>query len=631
MAQRPIGSKDFRDLEANAKALDEAVNGGGATFKDRLGRSRLTFAGVMSKATGLAGNLETLSAQVSTARDQAQTAASNAVAVVTGGTASLEPEAGKIPIAGGDSRFPSSWVGHKSGSVKDRFDREDATVFDVRNYGFTGTNPDADTAAVKACVADAFSKTITPTVGSNKLLKAGIRFPAGEFSLRREALLPQTQTTRAVGLHFYCEAGIARIHFADTGGYLLYNNNAGLFVTFERMSFSSSSPDLSFCYSTANGGAQDYYFYRCDWQGTWKTLFDLEGVNNNSEWGWDKCSITCTVDKMLWTKDSDQFLNFWFNQCKLWLYGNSRCVYAEKGGHFKFTDCDWSGIQPTEERFLFTLLGTTHARGVCNFQIKGGRFEMKSALARVMYCEWEQGIIDINADFGSQASPTAVGVNVEHFRFVKPNNATLSVFFRACTLMGYHTFTHGTNSWAGLATVRYENCEVAGRTNLTGLIRKTASANPAGGWVVTVDDAAILNLTATEKPVGSVLYQPLLSPAGRNRRSISLNSRTTGQNLINGAALSIIFPEESETVLVGARFYCPPGTFTSSRIPVWELRDGAGALIYSLTGRMSDGYNVTADFVHYLTAANSTVTWTDAGAEKANAANVRFICELYYL
>lgn len=42
--------------------------------------------------------------------DRAQQASNSAVAVVTGGTASINPEAGKIPIAGPDATIQSAWV-----------------------------------------------------------------------------------------------------------------------------------------------------------------------------------------------------------------------------------------------------------------------------------------------------------------------------------------------------------------------------------------------------------------------------------------------------------------------------------------------------------------------------------------
>lgn len=47
----PIGSNDPRDLSDNAENMDRAINSNDPTFRDRLGRQRLTFAG-MAEAAG---------------------------------------------------------------------------------------------------------------------------------------------------------------------------------------------------------------------------------------------------------------------------------------------------------------------------------------------------------------------------------------------------------------------------------------------------------------------------------------------------------------------------------------------------------------------------------------------------
>src|SRR5690554_1633824 len=47
----PLGSSDPRDLYDNAENLDAAVNSDGATFTDRLGKSRLTVQGMVDAAT----------------------------------------------------------------------------------------------------------------------------------------------------------------------------------------------------------------------------------------------------------------------------------------------------------------------------------------------------------------------------------------------------------------------------------------------------------------------------------------------------------------------------------------------------------------------------------------------------
>lgn len=59
-------------------------------------------------ASALAAAADAIDA--SEARNAAEIAAANAVAVVSGGTASINPEAGKIPLAGADGRIDPAWV-----------------------------------------------------------------------------------------------------------------------------------------------------------------------------------------------------------------------------------------------------------------------------------------------------------------------------------------------------------------------------------------------------------------------------------------------------------------------------------------------------------------------------------------
>lgn len=51
----PIGSSDPRDLYDNAENLDEAANSSADTYQDRLGKSRLTWSGIVKAGTGDAG------------------------------------------------------------------------------------------------------------------------------------------------------------------------------------------------------------------------------------------------------------------------------------------------------------------------------------------------------------------------------------------------------------------------------------------------------------------------------------------------------------------------------------------------------------------------------------------------
>src|SRR5690606_2648969 len=92
----PIGSKAFPDFEDNVKNLDQAVNAEQDTFQDRLGRSRLTWAGIVkagsgdpaiavdaaARAVAAAEQVEQNAEQI--AQDAAQQAVDNVVIAVDG-------------------------------------------------------------------------------------------------------------------------------------------------------------------------------------------------------------------------------------------------------------------------------------------------------------------------------------------------------------------------------------------------------------------------------------------------------------------------------------------------------------------------------------------------------------------
>lgn len=120
----PVGSTDPRDLIDNSRNLDDALNSDELSFQDRLGRSRLTFTGVMANAVGIGNTLagaiagveaarsdaEESAAQAAASANTAAASANTAVAVVTGGTASLTPEPGKIPVGDGEGTIPLDWI-----------------------------------------------------------------------------------------------------------------------------------------------------------------------------------------------------------------------------------------------------------------------------------------------------------------------------------------------------------------------------------------------------------------------------------------------------------------------------------------------------------------------------------------
>lgn len=116
----PLGSSDPRDLYDNAENLDEAANSSADTFQDRLGKSRLTWAGIVKAGSGdpaiavdaaaraesAASSVEQNAEQI--AQDAAQQAASAVIAGVDGqvavakNAADRAESAAEVALAAGD-------------------------------------------------------------------------------------------------------------------------------------------------------------------------------------------------------------------------------------------------------------------------------------------------------------------------------------------------------------------------------------------------------------------------------------------------------------------------------------------------------------------------------------------------
>lgn len=117
----PIGSTDPRDLYDNAENLDEAVNSDGDTFQDRMGKSRLTWTGIVKAGSGdpaiavdAAARAEAAASQVQQDADQiaadaAQQAVDNVVTEVEGQVVRAEGAADRAEAAS-DAAFVNADV-----------------------------------------------------------------------------------------------------------------------------------------------------------------------------------------------------------------------------------------------------------------------------------------------------------------------------------------------------------------------------------------------------------------------------------------------------------------------------------------------------------------------------------------
>ena len=463
-------------------------------------------------------------------------------------------------------------------------------------FGAKGDGVSDDSLAFKRMVQYVVSKAFIPTVGSNRVLGMGMLIPATVKGYRiatPQSLIPNLGSTRYLGLSFV-GVGLPMIHFDyDGDDYLAYNNNQFLMVSFRNIQFSCSSDTSKFLYSTAQGGAQDYIWDNCHWAGKWQKLYVLRGADNNSEWGWNKCGIAATIrDVVLDIADSDMFLNYWFNQCKLWLY-DGQCVRASAGGHIKFINCDWSAIggsrsmcQSTNGKYLFELTGRNHTRGACDFKIIGGRFECKldsqntGINARLLYCEWNQGNIELSVDMSS----TIVSQYDNEFSILihRGNNAGALLKVHDSYLIGKVSLqafaaAYPYKNKAVFDSVTFGSVSLTKPTDFFDI--SAPSPNPSGGYAVelrncrpSLGNATWNNTTRTTIPWDLTLGSKLQHSGSGTVNIAEIKGGVNGNNPISNNPCYLQLPANS--TILGVKIWCD-GTGTTANDSTWVVSDAA--------------------------------------------------------
>lgn len=194
-----------------------------------------------------------------------------------------------------------------------------------------------------------------------------------------------------------------------------------------------------FLLAISDGGTQSIRFHNCTFSGKWDYGIYLEGTNNNSEMLFETCGFSGKWKSFLMIPDekgSDQFLNYWFTNCKY--HSSSTWITAKRGGHFVLDHCDVSIYQPTELTYLFDLgrqFGDG-AYGVQTFIDRGTRYELKTANAKVIKCHWKQAqVIFDGSDF---TSSTHIDVDRrDTFYFITSyGDASPFYVFENCKILG---------------------------------------------------------------------------------------------------------------------------------------------------------------------------------------------------
>ncbi|WP_432020953.1 hypothetical protein [Streptomyces sp. 1222.5] len=230
------------------------------------------------------------------------------------------------------------------------------------------------------------------------------------------------------------------VHTGD--GDLFRIDDCWLGLRFRDISFRSTNSAGSFMYTRAQNGPQDFIFTNCAWRGSWFRGLTLDGDNINSEFGFNNCTVGGSYEEAwMWSGSADgvdqqdQFLNYWFNDCKVeYEYGDF--LHYDRGGFIKVSGGSYIILSEhpkgTPSTF-FVMLHQHHFDGVQKLSVRDVRFELRNALSRAIYCEWENCHVTFDG-----CSDTANAFK-EHSK----------------ELVSHHYYNPG--------CVRYVNCDLVGK------------------------------------------------------------------------------------------------------------------------------------------------------------------------
>lgn len=326
-------------------------------------------------------------------------------------------------------------------------------------------------------------RTITydDSISSNGFFTKTVNIPNGLYRVKQADLFKDCFSTRSQNL--VINGNGATIILENFEGSLFENNDKALNIDIYNLNFVSINDDKAinrkFISSESNGGAQAIRFHQCNFSGKLKYGIDLTGSNCNSEWVFNQCGFYGSWESFLYigsTNTSDQFINYWFNNCKYW--SSSNWITAYRGGHFKLNHCDVSGYQPSEDTYLFKLLGGSHSSGITSFIDDGTRYEIKSSQSKVIYCEWDKARVSFeNSDFSSNSFNVVERNDVFSFKNAS-NGIGSSYVFTNCNLLG--KFKLNTSNIAYACELTLNNCYLdggAGVSKIQDIFNITCSTN----------------------------------------------------------------------------------------------------------------------------------------------------------
>ncbi|MBX9402440.1 glycoside hydrolase family 55 protein [Lysobacter sp. BMK333-48F3] len=359
----------------------------------------------------------------------------------------------------------------------------------VKDHGALGNGSTDDTAAIERARDAVFA-----SVNSNGWLTHHLYFPAGVYRVTKaDALLPMVGPQ----LRNYVIEGQGKrsseiLFDAPLVSGDRFNNNlmtaAGRLRQFRvrEIGFRSARAGLSwlFAWSAVNDSNQDFAFDDVEWRGPWERIIGLDGPsdsNLNSEWSFNRCHLTNDVvlsDAFLHSgmspefSQQDQFLNFWFRDCKF-EYKSGTLLRFAKGGYINVYGGSWihTNTDPQVPSVFFDLPAQSHSNTVKTLVVIGVRFELRSTSSKLLNCGWDAkngSLTFISCTDAAWSHVSSVGP-VSFPVTYRPRNGDMPfVKWQSCQLMGRH------ESYATVNRDRllFEQCNTLNATAATFVVQR---------------------------------------------------------------------------------------------------------------------------------------------------------------
>lgn len=523
------------------------------------------------------------------------------------------------------------------------------TVNLVRDFDADPTGATNSNAAFKAVrdfinsSADGWRANPAPNANTNKLSNIVVEIPPGDYLITESDAFLNGVTVRQLGLTYrgLNRRGCQILYQPAVSGPMISTADTLMFCHFENLLFDCDDASSDFMVADSSGGTQRLKFDNCWWTGDWQYGFRLTGTNNNDMYSWIDCGVDeggkTSFTSFLFTEDSDQFINYRFNNFEYWC--NSNFIRAPKGGHFKLNNCDFSGYTPTVDTYLFELLGNSHANGVQFFRADGCRFELKSLNALVLNCEWGGGAVVFDTcDFGSQAS--AIGSGFEPFLIANSSTPGPQVRFNNCDLMGKLRVQYGTNCFEHTNSILFEQCSHRQLQYIEDfVIHEALAAHTVFGSIPVVKFRECRTTIATPEDSSTVIWDADIG--WHLRKNSNLTKKLIHIKPANGTSPisagtsdgRVVLPENS--VVTNIRANLPSGAVGEADIASFKVQtiEGTPTVLHSWSANPhSAGYDEDQDlFFKCGTALNTrTIEWVNDPAD-ASQQSVEAVCIIEYL